>query len=49
MSNWFEGLGTAGLTVLKWPYPVRYGVENQISAIGGGSHRFAGQRQRPGK
>jgi succinate dehydrogenase/fumarate reductase flavoprotein subunit len=40
MSNWFERLGTGGLTVVKWPYPVRYDVENQISTdvlvLGGG-------------
>ena len=40
MSNWFERLGTGGLTVVKWPYPVRYNVENQISTdvlvLGGG-------------
>ena len=40
MSNWFERLGTGGLTVVKWPYPVRYDVENQISmdvlVLGGG-------------
>ena len=40
MPNWFDALGTLGLDAVKWPYPVRYGKENEVDAdvlvLGGG-------------
>jgi succinate dehydrogenase/fumarate reductase flavoprotein subunit len=40
MSNWFERLETIGLGMVRWPYPIRYGVENEVTAdvlvLGGG-------------
>ncbi len=40
MSDWFGALEDLGLKAVKWPYPVRYGVENAVDAdvlvLGGG-------------
>lgn len=40
MPSWFEALENIGLAAVKWPYPVRYGVENKVDAdvlvLGGG-------------
>jgi threonine dehydrogenase-like Zn-dependent dehydrogenase len=40
MADWFEALESTGLAALKWPYPVRYGVETEVdcdvAVLGGG-------------
>jgi len=40
MSSWFDALEEKGLAAVEWPYPVRYGVENEVDAdvlvLGGG-------------
>ena len=30
MTNWYDALGVTATGTLKWPYPVRYGVENDV-------------------
>ncbi len=40
MTSWIEILENTGMAAVKWPYPVRYGVENEVDAdvlvLGGG-------------
>ena len=40
MADWFEALENMGLAAVTWPYPVRYGVENEVDCdvvvLGGG-------------
>ncbi len=40
MSHWYEALGLSDCESLEWPYPVRYGFENEVETdvlvLGGG-------------
>ncbi len=43
MADWFEALEKMGLAAVTWPYPVRYGVENEVDCDVVSAGRWSGR------